>query len=475
MFSEYNHYDAVGLAELIAGGDVSASEVLEVAIERAEQYNPTINAIVTDMYEQARVVAGAKPVGPLAGVPFLVKDIFQVKGVRCSKGSRLWANFTPDHDDEIVKRYRKAGLVILGKSNTPELELAPTTESAFLGACKNPWDLTRTPAGSSGGAAAAVAARILPVAQATDGGGSIRMPASCCGLVGLKPTRGRTPLGPDIAEGWGSQATGHVVSRTVRDSAILLDVTHGPAKGDPYHAPQFQGSFFKEHQTDPGVLKIGIDLKPANTVGSVSEECKIAVSNTANLLEGLGHRVEEIDLDYDRDELSLASYILMASNVANIVQSRHDELGLGELSLDMIETVTFNTVQDGRAWRGEDYAKATNVIHKTGRFIESQFETYDLILSPTLMQPPVPLGFMNTNDGDQDRYVANLYQFWGPSHLYNASGHPAISLPLHWSQDNLPVGVQFAASMGNELLLLQLAQQLEQAQPWKDKKPPLID
>lgn len=475
MFNEYSNFDAVGLAELIAGGEVSASEVLQAALERADKYNPTINAVVTDMYDEARAVADANPTGPFAGVPFLVKDIYNVKGIRCTKGSRLWADFIPDYDDEIVKRYRKAGLVIFGKSNTPEVELAPTTESVLLGACKNPWDLTRTTAGSSGGSAAAVAARILPVAQATDGGGSIRMPASCCGLVGLKPTRGRTPLGPDIAEGWGSQATGHVVSRTVRDSAIMLDVTHGPAKGDPYHAPHFDGSFFDAHQRDTGALKIGIDLRPANTNGTVSEECKLAVGKTAKLLESLGHNVEHLDLDYDREELTTATYILMSSSVANIVQSRHEELGFDDLSLDMIETATFNTAQHGKAWRGEDYARATNTIHKVGRFVESQFNTFDLILSPTLLQPPVPLGFMNTNDGDHERYVASVWQFWGPCHLYNASGHPAISLPLHWSQDNLPVGVQFAASMGNELLLLQLAQQLEQAQPWKDRKPPLID
>lgn len=475
MFDNYSNYDAVGLAELVAKKEVTASEVLEAAISLAEKHNPVINAIVTDMYDEARNVVNGELTGPLAGVPLLIKDLNMVKGVRCSMGSKLWADFIPDHDGEIVKRYRQAGMVIFGKSNTPEVGLAATTESTFLGACKNPWDLTKTSGGSSGGAAAAVAAGILPAAHATDGGGSIRIPASCCGLVGLKPTRGRTPLGPDTGEGWGSMSSGHVVSRTVRDSAILLDIAHGPAKGDPYHAPHFAGNYFTDHQQNPEKLTIGVDLNPANTAGKISDECKQGVKNTVKLLENLGHNVEEINLSYDREELSTASYILVASNVANTVQSRSKQLGFNEISTDMIETNTFNASQNGKALSGEDYAKSVSVIHKVSRFLESHFDNYDLILSPTLLQPPVPLGFMNTNDGNQERYTKNIQQFWGTTHLYNASGNPAISLPLHWSHDNLPVGIQFGAAFGNELLLLQLAQQLEQAQPWIDKKAPLFN
>lgn len=471
MLENYSDYDAVGLAGLVSTGDISALEVLESAITRAEQCNPALNAIVTTMYDQARDVARDEPSGPLAGVPFLVKDLNMVEGVRCSMGSRLWAEFVPDHDSEIVKRYRKAGLVLMGKSNTPEVGLAPTTESAFLGPCRNPWNLSVTPGGSSGGAAAAVAAGIVPVAHATDGGGSIRIPASCCGLVGLKPTRGRTPLGPDVGEGWGGMSTGHVVSRTVRDSAMFLDVAHGPARGDPYHAPYFSGSYYDQHRIDPGKLKIAIDSRP-NSAGTVHEECTIGIANTVKLLEALGHQVEEMQWSFDQGLVSSATYVLVASNVANTLQARADVLGINELGLEHIETNTLNALELGREFKGPEYARAMLAIHALGRQIESLFEEYDLVLSPTLLQPPVALGFMNTNNGDQKQYSENMQEFWGFTHLYNATGNPAITLPLHWSQDNLPVGIQFAAAFGNELLLLQLADQLEQAQPWIGREPP---
>jgi amidase len=470
MLENYSTYDAVDLARLIKEGSVTAAEVLESAIEKTESLNPVLNAIVTTMYEEARESARSEFRGPLAGVPFLIKDINMVKGVRCSMGGRLWADFIPDHDSEIVKRYREAGLILFGKTNTPEVGLAATTESVFLGPCKNPWDLTRTTGGSSGGSAAAVAAGILPVAHATDGGGSIRIPASCCGLVGLKPTRGRTPMGPDVGEGWGSMASGHVVSRTVRDSALFLDVTHGPANGDPYHPPYFDGSYFKEHQIDPGKLRIAVDMSP-NSTGKVHEECRSGIEATVKLLESLGHEVEELKLEFDKELFGTATYVLVASNVANTLQSRAEVLGINELSLEHVETNTMNAAELGKLFTGLDYAKAMGIIHSMGRLVESKFDQYDLILSPTLLQPPVPLGYMDTNDGDQEKYGESINQFWGFTHLYNATGNPAISLPLHWSKDNLPVGMQFAASFGNELLLLQLANQLEQAQPWVNRTP----
>ncbi|MFP6805575.1 MAG: amidase [Pseudomonadales bacterium] len=472
MLQEYSDYDAVELAAMIADGDVSALEVLEAAISRAEQINPAINAIVTPMFDEARHVAEGNPEGPLAGVPFLIKDLNMVSGTRCSMGSRLWADFVPDHDSEIVRRYRKAGLVLLGKSNTPEVGLAATTESSFLGACKNPWDLKRTSGGSSGGAAAAVASGIVPAAHATDGGGSIRIPASCCGLVGLKPTRARTPMGPDVGEGWGSMASGHVVSRTVRDSALFLDVCHGPAQGDPYHPPVFSGSYFEDHKTETGKLRIAVDLTP-NSTGSVHQACLDGVRNTVKMLEGMGHEIEEINWGFDREEFGTASYILVASNVANTIYSRAAVLGISEIGLEHVEQTTLAAARFGRSFTGEDYAKATSVIHKVGRVVASQFEQFDLIISPTLLQPPVELGFMNTCGDDQELYGERINAFWGFTHLYNASGNPSISLPLHWSEDNLPVGIQFTGAFGNELLLLQLANQLEQAQPWIGRKPPL--
>lgn len=471
MIDDYRDYDAVGLAELISKGDVTASDVVDSAIAVAEKLNPSLNAIVTNMYEAAREQAKTPIPGPLSGVPFLIKDLNMVQGVPSSMGSRLWDNFVPDHDGEIVARYRKAGLVLMGKTNTPEIGLAATTESVKLGPCKNPWDLERTTGGSSGGAAAAVAAGILPAAHATDGGGSIRIPASCCGLVGLKPTRGRTPAGPDVGEGWGSMASNNVVSRSIRDSAILLDLTHGPAQGDPYHAPNFDGSFFEQHTISPGKLKIGVDLHPASGVTEIHEECLLGVKSTIELLESLGHEVVDINLDFDREVFSSATHLLVVANVANTVQTRADYLGLNEVGLDYIESVTLGATQMGETFRASAYAKATAVIHQTSRYIESRFQEYDLILSPTLLQPPVPLGYMNTNDGDQEKYSDRIQSFWGFTHLYNGTGNPAISLPLHHSKDGLPVGMQFAASFGNELLLLQIGAQLEQSAPWFHRVP----
>jgi amidase/6-aminohexanoate-cyclic-dimer hydrolase len=277
-------------------------------------------------------------------------------------------------------------------------------------------------------------------------------------------------MGPDTGEGWGGMSTGHVVSRTVRDSAIFLDVTHGPAKGDPYHAPVFSGSYLEALKVDPGKLKIAVDLTP-NSTGQVHDECLAGVSNTVKLLENIGHHVEEYSLDFDQETFSTGTYVLVASNVANAVSTRAEALGINELDLEHIETNTLSAADLGKEFTGQDYARAISIIHAVGRLVEAQFEQYDLILSPTLLQPPVPLGFMNTNDGDNKQYGEHFHQFWGFTHLYNATGNPAISLPLHWSKDNLPVGIQFAAAFGNELLLLQLANQLEQAQPWHHRKP----
>jgi amidase len=472
-FAEYEQYDALGLAELVAGGEVSALELLEEAIVRTETHNPLLNAIVTRFFDQAREVArGLDPAsGPLAGVPFLIKDLNYVKGIPCSSGSRLFADVIPDHDAEIVERYRQAGLVLFGKTNTPEIGLDASTESRHLGPCRNPWNTTHSTGGSSGGAGAAVAAGIVPAAHATDGGGSIRIPASCCGLVGLKPSRGRTPLGPDVGEGWGGMSVGHVVSRTVRDSAAFLDATHGPAVGDPYHAPRFEGKFLDECKRDPGRLKIAVDLDPM-TGAELDPACRTAVENTIKLCEQLGHQVVTAFPDFDREEFRSSTPVLVAANVANLVYSRAAALGR-ELSVEDVEPVTLSTAIRGRKTSAESYAKAVQFLHQTTRKVAAFFEEYDLILSPTLVQPPVPLGWLDTKSDNIDTYHDRFVKFWGFTNLYNATGQPAISLPLHWTDDDLPVGVQFAASYGNESLLLRIASQMEMAKPWFDKRPNL--
>ncbi|MGE0624158.1 MAG: amidase [Pseudomonadales bacterium] len=469
-FDDFAARDAVELAALIRGGDIAPTEAVEAAISRAEAVNGSLNAIVTETFESALNTAG-NATGPLAGVPFLIKDLTYVAGVPCSYGSRLWESFVPDHDADIVARYRRAGLAFIGKSNTPEVGLAATTESVQLGPCRNPWDTARTPGGSSGGAAAAVAAGIVPAAHATDGGGSIRIPASCCGLVGLKPTRARTPLGPDVGEGWGSMSVGHVVSRTVRDSAVLLDLTHGPARGDPYHAPHFAGSFLDASRAPPEPLRIALDLSPVS-FGALHDECRRGVTETAVLLESLGHHVEERSPEFDRAGFTMATGTLVAANVANNVYGRAESLGAA-VTPDVVEWHTFRMAEAGRQLSADLYARSINVIHATGRQLERFFEDWDLILSPVLLQPPVPLGYLDTNDPDGDTYAARFNSFWGFTSLYNATGQPAISLPLHWTPDGLPVGIQLAAPFGAEALLLSLAAQLEQAKPWSSRLPVL--
>lgn len=468
MVNEYEKWDALDIRDRVAARDVSAAEVLEAAIGLAESRNPKLNAIVQPMYESAREVAASGPAGPLAGVPFLIKDLAFVEGVRCSMGSRLWADFVPDHDADLVRRYRDAGLVIFGKTNTPEVGLAATTESVFLGPCHNPWDLDRTTGGSSGGAAAAVAAGILPVAHATDGGGSIRIPASCCGLVGLKPTRARTPLGPDVGEGWGSMATAHVVSRTVRDSAAFLDVSHGAAPGDPYHPPHFEGSFLDASERAPGPLRIAIDLTPINR-SVVHPACIDGVQKAARLCEALGHHVEEVTLGYNRETLSMATSSLVIANVQNNIRRRAEALGVTP-GPENTEALTLSFVEMGEQVSGETYAQSINTIHATLRLLENFLGEWDLILSPTLVCPPPPLGYMNT-DGDLGVYAEHFGEFWGFTNLYNATGHPAISLPLHSTDEGLPVGIQFAAAFGNEVLLLQLARQLDAANAFVSGRP----
>ena len=471
MFEDYGDHDAVGLAGLVRKGEVSAGELLETAIERTERLNPRINAVVSHCIDAARARAAEPlPDTPIAGVPFLIKDLTYLDGLPCTSGSRLFAQYTPDHDAEIVRRYKAAGLVIFGKTNTPEFGLTVTTEPKLFGPCRNPWNLDRTTGGSSGGAASAVAAGILPVAHATDGGGSIRIPASCCGLVGLKPTRARNPQGPDVGEGWNGMSTGHVVSKSVRDSAAFLDATSGAAAGDPYAAPHFEGSFLAQCTLAPGNLKIAVDMN-ALTGADVDPACRAAVENAARLCESLGHHVEEAGPAFDRQRFGQAASRIVAPNVANLVDARLAALGRG-LAADDVEPVTRGVVEIGRQILARDYAAAVQVIHQTGRAVAAFHERYDVLLTPTLLAPPVPIGWLDTADPTQ--HGERFPTFWGFTNLQNATGQPAISLPLHWSDDGLPVGVQFVGGFGEDLLLLQLAAQLEVAQPWFGRRAALV-
>ncbi len=470
-FREYEQYDAMGLADLIARKEVKPAEVLEAALERVEARNPGLNAIVHRMDDEARkaVAPGLRP-GPFAGVPFLLKDLYALDtGHPVTNGSRFWRGFVPDHDTTLVERYKAAGLVMIGRTNTPELGLTMTTEPAALGPCHNPWNRAHSAGGSSGGAAAAVAARILPMAHATDGGGSIRIPAANCGLVGLKPTRARNPTGPDVGEGWSGMATAHCVSITVRDSAALLDATHGPAPGDPYCAPPPARPFLKEVGADPGNLKIG--LVTAGPDGSrPHRDCVAAAVGAAKLCADLGHAVEETEFAYDFPAFRETIWTIIAANVANALAMRGKAVGR-EARRDDVEPLTFAAAERGRKLPAAEYARALITMHGFGRQVAKMFQRFDVLLSPVLANPPLPLGRCSMQNPDVESYAAELASELPFTPIYNISGCPAIALPLHRTADGLPVGVQLGAAFGNEALLLRLASQLEQAQPWKDRKP----
>jgi amidase len=468
---DYESHDALGLAEMVASGQTSASELLDAAIERAERHNPQINALSQKLYDHGRdAIAAGLPQGAFRGVPFLLKDVsVLLAGTVTTQGSRLFTDFLADHDSTIVARYKQAGAVIFGKTTTPEMGLSASTETTLTGDTRNPWNLARTPGGSSGGAAAAVAARIVPMAHASDGGGSIRIPASACGLFGLKPTRGRNPAGPDVGEGWGSLATSHVISRTVRDSAAMLDATHGQAPGDPYWAPPAQRSFLAEVGADPGRRRIAVQRTPLSGV-PVDPQCLTAVDEAARLLEDLGHHVEEAMPPGDWNELGAALWVLLATNVSHNVKRRAAALGR-KLKADDVDRITWSCVEFSATVPIEAYPAAMATIHQLGRDMAAFHERFDLVLSPTLAQPPVPFGPQHTNNPDPEAYREALLGFTPFTSVFNMTGQPSMSVPLHWTPGELPVGIMVSAPFGDEATLLRLAGQLEQARPWRDRRP----
>ena len=472
-FKEYADYDALGLGELIAKKEVTPQEVLEAAIERIEAVDPRINAVVQKMYDEARAVArAALPAGPLAGVPYLIKDLYAwQKGARVGNGSRLYDGFVADHDFTLIERYKAAGLVILGRTNTPEFGLNAATEPVVNGPTRNPWNTERSAGGSSGGAAAAVAAGMVPAAHGTDGGGSIRIPAANCGLFGLKPNRGRNPAGPDVGEGWSGMACGHALTRSVRDSAAFLDASSGPAPGDPYWAPPPARPFLQEVGAKPGKLRVALQKKTI-TGTPIHPECVKGAEAAARLCEELGHRVEEATPEFDFVGLRWAMGVIISANLRNGLDARLDGLKRAQRE-DDVERITALWAEQGRRQTARDYARALVIVHSVGRRFGEFFRKYDVLLSPTLAEPPLPLGATDMMSDDLDAYNERLFRLIPFTPQFNVSGGPAASIPLHWTSDGLPVGIQFGADFGNEALLFRLAAQLEQAQPWKDKRPKL--
>jgi amidase len=461
----------MGLAKLVRDRQASPTELLDAAIERVESRNVVINAVVSRLYDEARrAIAAGLPDGPFTGVPFLLKDVGAlVSGTVTTFGSQMFANFLADHDSELVARYRRSGLVIFGKTNTPEFGIVPTTEPQLFGPAKNPWNLAYSPGGSSGGSAAAVASGMVPAAHGNDGGGSIRIPASCCGLFGLKPTRARTPMGPDVGEGWGGMTVGHAITRTVRDSAALLDATAGPDVGDPYWAPPPSGLFIDEVGGNPGQLRIAVCTKPWND-SPVDAECKEAVAAAAKLCEGLGHIVDEARPEIDAQALMEAQRMIVSSNIRMLLEMRAASFGRQAEAGD-VEKYTWRVATYGSQVRGADYARAMIAVHRAGRAVARFFTRWDMLLTPTMCRPPYHVNELDTMSDDVGAFTKLLRGAIGFTSLFNASGSPAMSVPLHRSSEGLPVGVQFVAGFGEEAQLFRLAAQLEAAQPWADRRP----
>jgi amidase/6-aminohexanoate-cyclic-dimer hydrolase len=470
---DYDRYDATDLAALVAKREVSPQELLDAAIARTEQVNPRVNAVVAKHYDEARAaIRNGLPDGPFRGVPFLLKDLYALfSGTVTTNGCRFYTDNRADHDTEMVSRYKRGGLAIFGKTNTPEFGLTVTTEPQLFGPTRNPWNLEHMAGGSSGGSAAAVAAGIVPAAHASDGGGSIRIPASCCGLVGLKPTRARNPQGPDRGEGWSGMSTEHVVCRSVRDSAALLDLTHGPDLGAPYFATAPDRPFLQALTAERAPLRVGLVTRtPAGE--AVDPECERAARNAAALLEGLGCRVEETSLSSVEEGFGPAFRIIVAGNVRASIELQAAKTGRQPPAPDF-EKITWLFFESGAKASAADYARAVITLHRTGRQIARLFQGYDLLLTPTLPKPPQKIGTFSMMTDVPDVYGREVAYFTAFTALVNIAGNPAVSLPLHWTPDGLPVGVQLIGRYGEEATLLRVSAQLERVQPWFDRRPRL--
>ena len=469
---DYARHDATALAALVRDKSVTPLELVDSAIGLIEKHNPALNAVVWTMFDRARATARTAPVaGPFGGVPFLLKDILgAMEGVPTRDGSRVNPGVPAAQNSELVNRFLKAGLIPLGKTNVPEFGLVGTTESKLYGPARNPWNTAHSTGGSSGGSAAAVASGMVPVAHANDGGGSIRIPASCCGLVGLKPTRGRNPLGPDFGDMYGGLIHEHIVSRSVRDTAAMLDVTSGPDLGDPYYAPPAPASFLAASQVAPKGLRIAVtrthpDGRPLHP------DCVAAVDAAAALCESLGHHVEEARPDMSFDALTMPFFTVWASGVAMQIDALIAQHG-GAADLDHLEGLTLGLYQMGQQISGAQYMAALVAFQHNARVIARWQRAYDMWLTPTLGTPPMPIGTMNFDLTDPMAVYAPVLDYTPFTPIQNGGGEPAINLPLHWNADGLPIGVQFAGRFGDDAGLLALATQLEQAARWRDRVPP---
>jgi amidase len=464
----YLQQDAVGIAGAIKTGEVRAVEVFDTAVGLAEQANESLNAITVWDLERARAALDHLPDGPLTGVPFLLKDLYTpMEGLPSTDGTRLYPPAMPLYDSELVRRFKAAGLVIFGRSAAPEFGLVSTTETQRHGATANPWSHEHSAGGSSGGAAAMVAARVLPVAHASDGGGSIRIPASNCGVFGLKPTRASVSAGPDFGEGWSGMSSAGVVSRSVRDSAAVLDAICGNAPGDPYAAPAVRRPFLEEVAVEPEPLRIGMVTTPFTEV-PVEAACIAGLQGAALLLDGLGHAVDEHEPALGDDPWEVARP-LVGVHTLRLLEDVGALRG-SRVHQSEVEAMTWRIASEGALVTAPEFARGIDRMHLMGRRLADSFAEFDLLMTPTTAIPPVPLGAMSMDRAD-DEAEGLLRQTVAFTLVANLTGVPAMSMPLHWSSDGLPVGVQFMAPMGREDVLFRLAGQLERARPWEDRHP----
>lgn len=491
-FEEYRRYDALGLAELVRKGEVSPTTLLDLAIQRAEAVNPQINAIIHPLYDLARKMAGRiDREAPFAGVPFLIKDLgLEVKGTPRHSGSRGFRGYLSDHDSYLVEDYRKAGLLFMGKTNTPEFGTTPFTEPELYGPTRNPWNLERTAGGSSGGSAAAVAAGITPLATASDGGGSIRIPAANCGLFGLKPSRGRLSLGPGKGDMWSGAVVEGCVSRSVRDTAALLDAASGTRPGEPYLCPPPERPYLEEARSDPQPLRIAYTTE--HTLGQkMDTACENAVTDVVQLLTDLGHQVETVALPYHREDLTEIFLTMIVGEAAATVDEVSDHLGRPARPSD-VEASNWAINLLGRAYSARDFARQRRRWNEIARRMGAFHQTYDLLLTPAVSMRPFPIGALQPSAGERrlvslvntmgmgsllksriDDLAEKIFAYIPYTPFANMTGQPSMSVPLHWNEENLPVGVMFTGPLGREDLLLRLAGQLERARPWFNRIPDL--
>ena len=470
--------DATEMARMVATGAASPEELLEDALAKVARLNPQLNAVVHVQEEVARAaIKSGLPEGPFKGVPFLIKDLgAEAVDFPTNSGSNLWKDTRHTYDSAIFSRMRATGVVTFGRTTSPEAGIGPVTEaSVYDGPTRNPWNLDRTSGGSSGGAGAAVAAGIVPMAHGSDGGGSVRIPASSCGLFGFKPTRGRFPSGPGRGEGWAGMAIDGFLTHSVRDNAVMMDACAGPDLGTPYVAPEMEMSYAAAITRPPRRLRIGV-CETTFTGAPIHAEAQAAVQDTAKLLEGMGHSVMPLRPEADHDGMMAAWTKIVACGTALSIQKTLEAKGR-DLQQGDIQGVARSALVFAKNIRGADYLAAVGKVHAYGREMAAVFEDCDILLSATLAEPPAEVGRFTHDRDDYENYrcgPGGVFEYSPFCAVFNASGQPAASVPMHWSADGLPVGIHLAAAFGADATLIALCAELESAQPWIGRFPALV-